>query len=99
MALRVFLVNFTSTVLAFPGWRVRDSRLPLSERARTTCAGRLLFERTCLALVVTATLQAWPERSLSLRPFCLTSFCFLATVILRPHAAWRAPRTTWPSWF
>src|SRR4051794_3688603 len=37
MALRVFLVNFTLTVLAFPGWRVREAFLPLSRSARTIC--------------------------------------------------------------
>src|SRR5215212_10713576 len=64
MALAVFLVNFTLTVLAFPGRRDREAFLPLSRSARTTCAWRfLLFERSCLMVVAIETLQAWPARS------------------------------------
>ena len=56
----------------------------------------LLLDRSCLILVARLTLQPWPVRSLSLSPFCFSSFCFLAALTTRPQADWRAPSTTWP---
>src|SRR3954447_465942 len=58
MALRVFLVNFTLTVLAFPGWRVREAFLPLNETRRTICAFFLLEALTCLTVAATLMAQA-----------------------------------------
>src|SRR3954451_22487531 len=99
MALRVFLVNFTLTVLAFPGWRVREAFLPLNLSERTICACRfLLEERAFLIVAATLILQRWPARSLSLRLFCFSRRCFFVALTTRPQAAWRAPSTSWLPW-
>src|SRR3954451_12804853 len=99
MALRVFLVNFTLTVLAFPGWRVREAFLPLNLSERTICACRfLLEERAFLIVAATLILQRWPARSLSLRLFCFSRRCFFVALTTRPHAACRAPSTSWLPW-
>src|SRR3954454_17425336 len=91
MALRVFLVNVTLTVLAFPGWRVREVFLPLK---RSAFAERsvFFFGTSCLIAVVNVTLQPAAAFRLSFSPFCLRSLCALAALMPRPQAAWRAAR-------
>src|SRR4029078_1981208 len=70
-ALRVFLVNFTLTVLALPGWRERDAFLPLKRSALAERAAFLDFD--CLIVVASEILQACAERSVSFSTFCLRS--------------------------
>src|SRR3954447_10805278 len=94
MALRVFLVNVTLTVLAFPGWRVREAFLPL-KRSAFAERSSFFFGTSCLIAVVNVTLQPAAAFRLSFSPFCLRSLCALAALMPGPQAAWRAPRTTW----
>src|SRR5690349_2372939 len=56
MALRVFLVNFTLTVLALFGWRERDAFLPLKRSALAERAP-FLDDLACLIVVASETLQ------------------------------------------
>src|SRR3954452_843281 len=68
MALRVFLVNFTLTVLALLGWRESETFLPFARSARAAWpALRCFFALSCLTSVPRLTLQAWFERSLRIR--------------------------------
>src|SRR5438270_14089120 len=86
-ALAVFLVNFTLTVTALPGWRVSEVFIDLSRSARTICAWRRLpFALSCLTAAARVTLQRCVERSVSTRIFLRRNLWVLAALTTSPHA-------------
>src|SRR5438552_3892069 len=86
-ALAVFLVNFTLTVAALPGWRVSEVFFDLSRSARTICTWRRLpFALSCLMVAARVTLQRCVERSVRTSTFLRRNLCVLAALTTRPHA-------------